>query len=43
MYSGFGRRNEPHSERKYYAVQVIEPDYVTSDLIFIASDSRATL
>jgi hypothetical protein len=24
MYSGLGRRNEPHAERKYQAVQVIE-------------------
>jgi hypothetical protein len=22
MYSGFGRRNEAHSERKYYAIEV---------------------
>ena len=28
MYSGFDRRNEPHSERKYYAVDAIEHDYV---------------
>jgi hypothetical protein len=28
MYSGFHRRNEPHSERKYYAVDAIEHDYV---------------
>jgi hypothetical protein len=27
MYSGFGRRNEPHSERKYYAIQAIEQDH----------------
>jgi hypothetical protein len=27
MYSGFGRRNEPHSERKYYAIQAIKQDY----------------
>jgi hypothetical protein len=27
MYSGFGRRNEPHSERKYSAIQAIEHDY----------------
>jgi len=24
MYSGFGRRNEAHSEREYYAIQAIE-------------------
>jgi hypothetical protein len=27
MYSGLGRRNEPHAERKYYAIQAIEQDY----------------
>jgi hypothetical protein len=27
MYSGFARRNEPHSERKYFAMQVIGLDY----------------
>src|ERR1700730_6269755 len=27
MYSGFGRRNEAHSERKYQAIQAIEQDY----------------
>jgi hypothetical protein len=27
MYSGFGRRNEAHSERKYFAMQTIEHDY----------------
>jgi hypothetical protein len=27
MYSGFGRRNEPHSERKYFAMQVTGLDY----------------
>jgi len=26
-YSGLGRRNEPHAERKYQAVQAIEEDY----------------
>jgi hypothetical protein len=26
MYSGLGRRNEPHAERKYQAVQAIEQD-----------------
>jgi len=28
MYSGFGRRNEPHAERKYQAIQAIEQDCV---------------
>jgi len=41
MYSGFGRRNEPHA-RKYQAIQAIEQDFVTSDSAFIASGSRAT-
>jgi hypothetical protein len=27
MYSGFGRRNEAHAERKYFAMQTIEHDY----------------
>jgi hypothetical protein len=27
MYSGLGRRNEPHAERKYQAVQSIERAY----------------
>ncbi|MDP9160167.1 MAG: hypothetical protein M3O09_08050, partial [Acidobacteriota bacterium] len=27
MYSGLGRRNEPHPERKYFAVQTIEHGY----------------
>jgi hypothetical protein len=27
MYSGFARRNEAHSERKYFAMQTIEHDY----------------
>ena len=27
MYSGFGRRNEAHAERKYQAVQAVEQDY----------------
>jgi hypothetical protein len=27
MYSGLGRRNEPHAERKYQAIQAIEQDY----------------
>jgi len=27
MYSGFGRRKEAHSERKYFAMQTIEHDY----------------
>lgn len=26
MYSGFGVRNEAHSERKYFAMQTIEHD-----------------
>jgi len=29
MYSGFGRRNEAHSERKYFAMQAIEHGAVT--------------
>ena len=27
MYSGLGRRNEPHAERKYQAIQAIELHY----------------
>jgi len=27
LYSGLSRRNEPHKERKYQAVQAIEQDY----------------
>jgi hypothetical protein len=27
MYSGFGRRKEPHSERKYAVIQAAEHDY----------------
>lgn len=27
MYSGLGRRNEPHADRKYQAVQAIEHGY----------------
>jgi hypothetical protein len=27
MYFGLGRSNEPHAERKYQAVQAIEPAY----------------
>jgi len=27
MYSGLGRRNEPHAERKYQAIQAIEQNY----------------
>jgi hypothetical protein len=27
MYSGFGRRNEAHSERKYNAIEAIEHGY----------------
>jgi hypothetical protein len=26
MYFGLGRRNEPHAERKYQAVQAVEQD-----------------
>jgi hypothetical protein len=33
MYSGFGRRNEAHPERKYYAVQAIEQGYGRYDLL----------
>ena len=33
MYSGFGRRNEAHPERKYYAVQAIEHGYGPSDVL----------
>jgi hypothetical protein len=33
MYSGFGRRNEAHSERKYYAVQAIEQSYGRYELL----------
>ena len=42
MYSGFGRRNEPHAERKYQAIQAIEQVYFRSDSVFIAGDNRAT-
>ena len=27
MYSGLGRRKEPHAERKYQAIQAIEKDH----------------
>jgi hypothetical protein len=27
MYSGVGRRKEPHAERKYQAIQAIEKDH----------------
>jgi hypothetical protein len=33
MYSGFGRRNEAHPERKYYAIQAIEDGYGPYDLL----------
>jgi len=33
MYSGFGRRNEAHSERKYYAIQAIEHGYGQDELL----------
>ena len=33
MYSGFGRRNEAHSERKYYAIQAIEHGYGRDELL----------
>jgi len=33
MYSGLGRRNEPHSERKYQAIQEIEHDYGRYELL----------
>ena len=33
MYSGFGRRNDAHSERKYYAMQAIEHDYGRYELL----------
>jgi hypothetical protein len=33
MYSGFGRRNEAHPERKYYAVQAIEQGYGADELL----------
>jgi hypothetical protein len=33
MYSGFGRRNEAHSERKYYAIQAIEHGYGRYELL----------
>jgi hypothetical protein len=42
MYLGFGRRNEPHAERKYQAIQAMEQNCVTSDSAFIASGNRAT-
>jgi hypothetical protein len=32
MYSGFGRRNEAHPERKYCAAQAIEQGYGPYDL-----------
>jgi hypothetical protein len=33
MYSGFGRRNEAHSERKYYAIQAMEHGYGRDELL----------
>jgi hypothetical protein len=33
MYSGFGRGNESHSERKYYAIQAIGHGYGLYDLL----------
>jgi hypothetical protein len=33
MYSGFGRRNDVHSERKYYAMQAIEHGYGGYELL----------
>jgi len=33
MYSGFGQRNEAHSERKYYAIQAIERGYGRYELL----------
>jgi hypothetical protein len=33
MYSGFGRRNDAHSERKYYAIQAIEHGYGRYELL----------
>jgi hypothetical protein len=32
MYSGFGRRNEVHSEREYYVIQAIEHGYGRDEL-----------
>ena len=32
MYSGLGRRNEPHSERKYYVIQTIEHNHSQHDM-----------
>ena len=36
MYSGLGRRNEPHAERKYQAVQAIEHADTRSTRLFFA-------
>jgi hypothetical protein len=33
MYSGFGRRNEAHPERKYYATEAIEHGYGRDELL----------
>jgi hypothetical protein len=33
MYSGFGRRNEAHPERKYYAIEAIEHRYGQYELL----------
>jgi hypothetical protein len=33
MYSGFGRRNDAHPERKYYAIQAIERGYGRYELL----------
>jgi len=33
MYSGFGRRNEAHPEREYYAIQAIEHGYDQYELL----------
>lgn len=38
MYSGQGRRNEPHAERKYHAIQAIEQQ---NGLIILALGTRS--
>jgi hypothetical protein len=43
MYSGFGRRNEAHSERKYYAIEAIEHGYARYELLRTLSGLKAVI
>jgi hypothetical protein len=42
MYSGLGRRKEPHVERKYQAIQAIEKGYGPRRPLAVASASCRT-